>query len=149
MLTDLAVMLADGGEAISDLAVLHEQPALFGPVASTPTAWQVLAGIDADRLSALRASRAAARGRAWLARAELRGPGRSIPHVKAGGRSWPGPVIDLALAQIPDAERYGQPILVRADGAGATKAWLTTCISFAPRPTTGRGCWWTTRSGSP
>lgn len=33
-------------------------------------------------------------------------------------------VTDLALAQIPDAHRHGQPILIRADGAGATKAWL-------------------------
>ncbi|GAA4474271.1 hypothetical protein GCM10023170_096430 [Phytohabitans houttuyneae] len=37
---DLAVMLADGGEAISDLAVLRDQAALFGPVASDPTAWR-------------------------------------------------------------------------------------------------------------
>jgi hypothetical protein len=33
-------------------------------------------------------------------------------------------VTDLALAQIPDAERYGCPILIRADGAGATRDWL-------------------------
>ena len=33
-------------------------------------------------------------------------------------------VTDAALAQIPDAQRYGQPILVRADGAGASKKWL-------------------------
>lgn len=32
--------------------------------------------------------------------------------------------LDLALAQIPDAHRYGTPILVRADGAGASKQWL-------------------------
>jgi hypothetical protein len=32
---------------------------------------------------------------------------------------------DQALAQIPDADRYGSPILIRADGAGATRAWLT------------------------
>ena len=32
---------------------------------------------------------------------------------------------DLALAQIPDPDRHGQPILIRADGAGATKTWLT------------------------
>jgi hypothetical protein len=30
-------MLADGGEAISDLAVLPDQPEVFGPVASTAT----------------------------------------------------------------------------------------------------------------
>ncbi|GAA4263536.1 hypothetical protein GCM10022255_108970 [Dactylosporangium darangshiense] len=33
---DLAVMLADGGEAIADLAMLRDQAALFGPVASDP-----------------------------------------------------------------------------------------------------------------
>lgn len=32
VLTDLAVMLADGGEAIADLAVLRDQPGVFGPV---------------------------------------------------------------------------------------------------------------------
>ena len=31
---------------------------------------------------------------------------------------------DLALTQIPDSHRYGTPILVSADGAGSTKAWL-------------------------
>jgi hypothetical protein len=31
---DLAVMLASGGESISDLAVLRDQSELFGPVAS-------------------------------------------------------------------------------------------------------------------
>jgi hypothetical protein len=36
--TDLAVMLADGGEAIADLAVLRDQAGVFGPIASTPTA---------------------------------------------------------------------------------------------------------------
>lgn len=33
-------------------------------------------------------------------------------------------VTDLALAQLPDAHRHGVPILVSADGAGATQAWL-------------------------
>ena len=33
-------------------------------------------------------------------------------------------VTDEALAQIPDEYRHGTAILVRADSAGATKAWL-------------------------
>jgi hypothetical protein len=33
-----AVMIADGGEAIADLAVLRDQAELFGRVASDPTA---------------------------------------------------------------------------------------------------------------
>jgi hypothetical protein len=34
-------------------------------------------------------------------------------------------VIDAALAQIPDEHRHGAPILVRADSAGCTQAFLT------------------------
>ncbi len=48
---DLAVMLADGGEAIADLAVRRNQPELFGVVASDATAWRVLADIDAAGLA--------------------------------------------------------------------------------------------------
>ena len=67
VLRDLAVMLADGGDCLSDLAVLRDQPALFGPVASTPTAWRVIerAGQDPDGLARLRAARAHARAWAW------------------------------------------------------------------------------------
>jgi hypothetical protein len=69
VLRDLAVLLADGGDCLSDLAVLRDQPELFGAVASTPTAWRVLDRIarDTDGLARLRAARAHARGRAWAA----------------------------------------------------------------------------------
>jgi hypothetical protein len=67
VLRDLAVMLADGGDCLSDLAALRDQPELFGEVASTPTAWRVLERIarDPDGLARLRAARAHARARAW------------------------------------------------------------------------------------
>ena len=69
VLRDLAVMLADGGDCLSDLAVLRDQPELFGPVASTPTAWRVIerVGKDPDGLARLRAARAHGRARAWAA----------------------------------------------------------------------------------
>src|SRR4029453_11875311 len=68
-LRDLAVMLADGGDALSDLAVLRDQPALFGPVASTATAWRVVEQVAAAELglAGLRAARSGAGGRAWQA----------------------------------------------------------------------------------
>jgi len=47
VLTDLAVMIADGGEAISDIATLADQPGVFGAVASDSTCWRVLV-IDED-----------------------------------------------------------------------------------------------------
>ncbi len=87
VLVDLAVMLADGGTTISDLAVLRHQPALFGAVASTATAWRVLDRVDGPLLGELRAARAAARERVWLQAAET---GRLPTSTKAGGVDWPG-----------------------------------------------------------
>jgi hypothetical protein len=186
VLTDLAVLLADGGRTISDLAVLRDQPALFGPVASTATAWRVLDKIDPIVLGRVRAARASAREQLWAQRAETTAAvSGSLAGHRAGGRVWPGlrimvdatlitahsdkeaaaanfkggfgfhpltawldntdealaallrpgnsgsntaadhvAVTDLALAQIPDAYRHGVPILVSADGAGATQDWL-------------------------
>lgn len=73
VVVDLAVMLADGGEAISDLAVLRDQAQLFGPVASDPTAWRLLSDMDDAVLGRLRAARAQARELAWAQRIETRG----------------------------------------------------------------------------
>jgi Transposase DDE domain group 1 len=75
VLRDLAVLLADGGDALSDLAVLRNQPELFGVVASTPTAWRVIEQVagDPDGLAGLRAARAHARAAAWQAGAHAEG----------------------------------------------------------------------------
>lgn len=70
VLVDVAVMIADGGEAISDLAVLRDQPALFGEVASNPTAWRALEAVDDTALARIRAARAQARAAAWAAGAD-------------------------------------------------------------------------------
>ena len=86
VLTDLAVLLADGGEAISDLAVLRHQPGLFGPVASTATAWRVLDSVDDTVLAALKRARAQTRERAWLLRAEA---GRPVPTLACAGTAVP------------------------------------------------------------
>jgi hypothetical protein len=67
VLVDLAVAIADGADSISDLKSLRDQPVLFGPVASTPTAWRVLDRVSEAHLSALRAGRATARAAAWAA----------------------------------------------------------------------------------
>jgi hypothetical protein len=78
---DVAVMLADGGEAMSDLAVLRDQPGLFGPVASDPTAWRLLSMMDSEVLSRLRAARVTARD----------SHGRNCPTPVAACRRRPRP----------------------------------------------------------
>jgi hypothetical protein len=173
--TDLAVMLADGGDCLSDLAVLRDQPGLFGPVASTPTAWRVierLACTGERGLAGLRLARARARRRAWQAGAWVdgllvidldatlvtahsdkqgaagtyqhtfgfhplaawldRGDGTGEPLVAvlrpgnaaANTAADQIEVVDLALAQLPKQAQEQQPILVRADSAGATHQFI-------------------------
>ncbi|MGW7694540.1 hypothetical protein ACWGMA_37815, partial [Streptomyces asiaticus] len=85
---DLAVKLADGGEAIADLAVLRDQAEVFGPVASTPTAWQLLAGINPTALAAPRTPRAVAREIAWLQSAQNR-TGIPASRAEQGGGTTP------------------------------------------------------------
>ena len=67
VIRDLAVMLADGGECVSDLGAVRDQEALFGPVASDSTAFRVIDRVAADPglLDALRAAHARARERFW------------------------------------------------------------------------------------
>ena len=67
VLADVAVAIIDGADSISDLRSLREQPGLFGPVASTPTAWRVLDRVSEAHLPLLRTGRAVARGKAWAA----------------------------------------------------------------------------------
>jgi Transposase DDE domain group 1 len=62
---DLAVMLADGGRCVSDLAALAGQVSLFGEVASVSTARRVVQSIGESELAEIRAARAHARARAW------------------------------------------------------------------------------------
>jgi hypothetical protein len=184
VLVDLAVAIADGAEAISDIAVLGDQAALFGPVASDSTCWRLLDVLDEQRLAVVAGARARAREVAWAQRAEATGrafgPSRvagtagldvlvidldahvlvchsekeqTAPTFKhtfgyhpllafcdntgeflaaqlragnAGSNTATDhiTVLDAALAQIPDVYRHGHPILIRADGAGCTKAFL-------------------------
>jgi len=72
---DLAVAIADGADAVTGIEVLRDRQALFGPVASMPTAWRLLDRIDETHLPRVRAARAAARQRAWEAGAAPQGGG--------------------------------------------------------------------------
>jgi hypothetical protein len=107
---DVAVMLADGGVAIADLAVLRDQPGLFGPVASDPTAWRVLSDVDSDALVRLRTARARARELAWAQAAETRS---ALPASTAAGQPVPGLVLDLDASIV----------LCHSEKESASKTW--------------------------
>ena len=67
VIRDLAVMLADGGECVSDLGAVRDQQSLFGPVASDSTAFRVIDRIASEPglLDALREAHGRARERFW------------------------------------------------------------------------------------
>ncbi|WP_341718840.1 IS1380 family transposase [Micromonospora sp. FIMYZ51] len=115
---DLAVMLADGGEAIADLAVLRNQPSLFGTVASDPTAWRLLSQLDETMLAELRAARAHAREVAWAQHAEVRG---DLPQPMVAGQRVDGLVLDIDATIV----------ICHSEKESATRTWKKT-FGFHP-----------------
>ena len=65
VLRDVAVMLADGGDCVTDMDAYRGQERLFGARASETTTHRVLKSIDDARLARVRDARAAARARVW------------------------------------------------------------------------------------
>jgi hypothetical protein len=67
VIRDLAVMLADGGECVSDLGAVREQEVLFGSVASDSTAFRMVDRIASTPglLATVRSAHAKARARFW------------------------------------------------------------------------------------
>ncbi len=68
VLTQLALVLAGGGDACSDIGHLRGEPALFGRVASVTTAYRAMTGIDEACLGRVWEAAAGVRARAWSGR---------------------------------------------------------------------------------
>jgi hypothetical protein len=62
---DVAVMLADGGDCVTDIDAYRGQERLFGTRASETTTHRVLKSVDEGLLARVRTARAAARVRVW------------------------------------------------------------------------------------
>jgi len=137
VLGDLIVMLADGGDCLSDLRLLAGAEPLVGPLALVPTAWRVveqvalvgedgLAGIRAG----IRAARAQARAVAWRAGATRR----------AGG-SWTW-ILDLDATLITahtDRKQGAAPTYKH--GFGFHQAWVRVPPSMGSGSTRWAASW--------
>ncbi len=73
VLVDVAVMLADGGEAIADIDVLRHQSSVLGPVASAPTVWRALDELTPAAMKRIATARAKVRRHVWAQLEELPG----------------------------------------------------------------------------
>jgi hypothetical protein len=65
VLRDVAVMIADGGEAIADIDVLRHQDEVLGRVASPATVWRMLDELNPGRMKKIATARARTRRRVW------------------------------------------------------------------------------------
>ena len=140
VVVDMAVAVADGATTIFDVAVLADQAAVFGAVASDSTCWRLLAQLDTPRLGAVARARAAAREVVWAQRAEL--TGEPFPPARAAGRDLPGVVIDLdaSLVVCHSEKEQAAPTRRRSRRRLAiTRCWrsATTPASSSP-PSCGR-----------
>jgi len=113
VLLDLALTLALGGDTCSDLAVVRAEPAVFGPVASDPTASRTIARLaaDVDRvLAAIDRARAAARARVWAA---------GGPHAPDHGADARHPVVvdvDATLVTSHSEKEQAKPTFKKGFG---------------------------------
>ena len=65
VLADTAVLIADGGRVMSDLATLRDQAELYGPIASDSTLWRTLDEIGEAQHRKISQQRAKTRAHVW------------------------------------------------------------------------------------
>jgi len=125
VLTDLAVMIADGGEAISDIDVVRHQGEVFGQVASPATCWRALNEIGDVQVRRMSRARAKVRAQVWSLFDH-------IPAARAAGREIGDGVVVLdvdASLLLAHSEKEGadktykrtfgfHPLLVTCDNTG-------------------------------
>lgn len=125
VLVDLAVMIADGGQAIADIDVLRHQHEVFGAVASDTTVWRALDEIGAVQLRRIAKARAKIRARVWALFGQP-------PAARAAGRDIGAGVVVLDVDStivIAHSDKEGaaptykhsygfHPILVTCDNTG-------------------------------
>ncbi|GAB3808075.1 IS1380-like element ISMsm3 family transposase [Micromonospora zhanjiangensis] len=125
VLTDLAVMIADGGEAIADIDVVRHQADVFGRIASPATCWRALDEVDQVRARRIARARAKVRARVWSLFDQ-------VPAARAAGRDIGAGVVVLdvdATLLAAHSEKEGadktykrtfgfHPLLVTCDNTG-------------------------------
>ena len=86
VLVDVAVMIADGGEAIADIEVLRHQEPVLGAVASQATVWRALDEISTGQVKKIAVARARTRRHVWglLAEGEAGFPASRVAGTDLG-----------------------------------------------------------------
>ncbi len=133
VLVDVAVMLADGGEAIADIDVLRHQGQVLGRVASAPTVWRALSELTPAALARVERARARVRRHVW---AQL----PVLPASKVAGTDL-GPVVvldvDATLVTAHSEKEFARPTFKGGFGYHPIGVWCdntTELLAVALRP---------------
>ena len=138
VVTDLAVMLADGGGAISDINVLRHQSQVLGPVASAPTVWRTLDEITPARLGRIQTGRARVRRLVW----SLLEAAGGVPASKVADTDLGSVVVldvDATIVVTHSEKEQASPTLKRTFGYHPIGVWCDNTEEFlASKLRTGR-----------
>ena len=127
VLVDVAVMIADGGEAIADIDVLRHQGPILGPVASPPTVWRTLNEVTPGRLKKIAVARARARRHVW---AQLPG---GLPVSKVAGTDLGATVVldvDATIVVTHSEKENAAPTFKKTFGFHPLGVWCDNTSEF-------------------
>ncbi len=130
MLIDVAVMLADGGEAISDIEVLRHQAAVLGPVASAPTVWRALDELTPAALKRVQTARARVRRHVW---ARLANSEAGLPVSKVAGTDLGDVVVldvDATIVVAHSEKEQASPTFKKTFGFHPLAVWCDNSQEF-------------------
>lgn len=129
VLTDVAVMLADGGEAISDINVLRHQAQVLGPVASPPTVWRALDEVTPTGRKKITTARARVRRQVWFRLTAAGG----IPTSKVAGTDLGDMVVldvDATIVVTHSEKERAAPTFKRTFGYHPIGVWCDNTQEF-------------------
>ena len=127
VLIDTAVMLADGGESISDIGVLRHQSEALGPVASAPTVWRTLDEITAGKRKKIQVARARTRRHVWSVI-----PG-GVPASACAGRDLGATIVldvDATIVVTHSEKENATPTYKRTFGYHPIGVWCDNTEEF-------------------
>lgn len=127
VLVDVAVMLADGGEAIADIDVLRHQDQVLGAVASPPTVWRTLDEVTPGRAKRIASARARVRRHVW---AQVPG---GLPASRVAGKDLGEMVVldvDATVVLAHSEKEQASPTYKRTFGFHPIGVWCDNTGEF-------------------
>jgi hypothetical protein len=127
VLADVAVMLADGGEAIADIDVLRHQAGVLGAVASPPTVWRTLDQVTPGRLKKIAAARARVRRNVWSQLPD------GVPASRVAGTDLGGLIVlevDATVVVAHSEKEQAAPTFKRTFGFHPIGVWCDNTEEF-------------------